>query len=59
MNPQEADLVVLSQDNDEDIEDMGIFILSDECDAIQTALNVCKYGLGCLIIGAIGLILIS
>jgi hypothetical protein len=57
MNPQEADLVVLSQDYDEDIEDMGILILSDECDTIQTAVSVCKYTAGCFVLGAIGLLI--
>ncbi len=55
MNPQEP----IDKNDDEEIEDMGIFILSDECDAIQTAVNVCKYGLGCLIISAIGFIILS
>ncbi len=55
MNPQEP----IDQKDDEEIEDMGIFILSDECDAIESTISFCKYGLGCLIIGAIGFIIIS
>ena len=57
MNPQEPFEQIIDQE--EKIEDMGIYILSDECDAIQTAVTVCKYTACCLIISAIGFIIIS
>ena len=53
MNPQEADIIATEN---EDIEDMGIFILSDECEAIQTVVTAFKYGC-CIVIGVIGFVI--